>query len=542
MRRIMAVAVSVLTAAVAFAQTETPAPSADHLRLSKVAQIPSTKDVVLEFTFDSDVSQRLSELTCGCSRKQADGAATTPLAPDVKAAGTPTMVTVTLPASDLTNTVSLECVLAQTPAGGAKRTLMTTGVDLALRRELATKTTDLETATTNLSRWVSGVASAEKPMLGDVVEFPKRAIVKLTNANPCGRYQVKAQASGETVRISKPSKPGSDTHTLELTDLTPGKVYDIEFYQLDKDDQPIPSTKGMKTAGVNTPNAADKVAFTSQNATAVEGGMILQVTTSAPSVLVVDTREYDVKTGTGLTPKLGTPWEKDSYGRPVAKNLGTSFKVAITLEPGRSYQYRLHAFNADGVEQPTEWSSATTTLPLFDFTQPVEIAVTPVGFVVSWESSVEPDSADIILDYEDRDDLTATRDKPGAKVSMALGPSKSQEFLQTMIASRQEPKAGSTTKPPKPPKLVVQLVKMVATPTGTVKKTATRELRILLPQEKEETKAVMASLALKDDEKQKLLDAVTKTIEGTGRFKSGGTKFNWAGVFNVALKFLAGGL
>ena len=546
MRRIVAVAVTILTAAVAMAQNEGAATSSE-LRLMKVEQVTTSKDVSFAFTFDTDISKRLAEFKCECSRRAADASETLPVNPPVKGGESPTAARVTVPEKDLKEMVAVECTLTHAAPGGVARTVITTTADLALRRDFVAKVTELENVSARLARYEQGVVGAQPPAWVDVTTSPKRAVVRLTG-NPCAKYELKASATNEVARTSR-SSPGSSTHILEVTDLTAGKSYDLEFYQLDANDRPINSTRVSRAAGIVTPSEANKVAVTEQLPSAVEGGVVIQGKTNVPAVVVVDVREYDKDTGKHGTEKLAPAWPQSGgiNDRPAAKDLQPTFRVTAPADPGKFYQYRLRALNADGIETTTDWGDreAVSVPAAFGFTQPVEVAVTPVGFIFSWESSVPPDEVSIMVDYDDRADLISRKEKPGTKTfSMALDPAQTAEFLKTMTASKQVPAAAGAAPAPKPPKLVVYMRKEVPTLAGTAIRTAKQELRILLPQDKAETKTVMANLALTDGDKQKLVAVAEKTIEGGGRnpFASGGTKFNWNTVFNVALKLLVAGL
>lgn len=546
MRRIVAVAAGIFIASVASAQNQDAVASGDP-RLTKVEQVTSSKDVTFEFIFDADISKRFAEFKCECPRRPADGSKALPVNPPVTAGESPTAISVTVPERDLKDMVAVECTLTHTAPGGVGRTLMTSSADLALRRDVIAKSGELENVSARLAKYESGVFGAQPPAWLDAVTSPKRALVRVTG-NPCAKYELKASAKNEVPRTSR-SSPGSSTHTFEVIDLTSGKSYDLEFYQLDSNNQPIPATRVSRAGGIVTPAEANKVAFTEQLPSAVEGGLVIKGKTNIPAVVVIDVREYDKDTGKAGAEKLASAWPQSAgiNDRPAAKDLLPAFTVTAAADAGKAYQYRLRALNADGVETQTDWSdqAAVTVPPAFGFTQPVEIAVTPIGFVFSWEASAVPDEVTVTIDYEDRNDLIIRKEKPGTKtLSMALDPSQTTQFLRTMTASKQVPASVAATPAPKPPKLVISMTKDVSTLGGMATRSTKQELRILLPQDKAETKTVMANLALTDGDKQKLIMVAEQTIDSGGRnpFSSGGTTFNWKAVFNVALRFLAAGL
>jgi hypothetical protein len=188
--------------------------------------------------------------------------------------------------------------------------------------------------------------------------------------------------------------------------------------------------------------------------------------------------------------------------------------------------------NADGVETSSQWEdyAAVKTLPLLDFTSPVEIAITPVGFVVTWSASMEPDEAVLTVDYGSNS-VDSRKSAPGIDVSMALGTAATKDFLAAM-----SPKATTSSDKTPKPKLIVEIRKKITTTSGSETRTAKREFRIALLQEKEETKAALTALALAPEEKTKLIGVAEKAVSGRR-----GTKFNWGQVFSAALKiFLAG--
>ncbi|MFL6236150.1 MAG: hypothetical protein ACJ76N_23665 [Thermoanaerobaculia bacterium] len=506
------------TAQVASQQTTNLEP----LHLTKVSHQSTVDDVLLDFSFNSDVSQRLAEFTCECTRMQARGGDVSPLAPRVVAGETPTTVRVRIAKADIVSTNVLECTLSQTSPGGHQQNVLTAGIDLTLRRELAQTKTEL-------FRCSSGLAIAQKPVLREVIAFPEHAVIRLLG-NPSGRYRVQAKAEGEEPRISNPSVPGSPTHEVKLGPLTPGKTYDLEYWQLSDKDKAIARTTEKSPGGLKTPKAAAEVTFSNQHVKAVEAGIIVEAATNVPALVSVDTREYNPATGTAGAVVPGKEFLRDEYGRPPADALQISFRVPLRLQAGQMYQYRLRAINADGVESPpTQWDAqdAVKGLPVLDFTSPIEVAVTPVGFVVTWTAN-DPEY-EAVLTVDDGDEsVDVKRKSPGPEVSLALGTVATSDFLKAMIAPRNDKIR---------PKLIVEMHKTVATLTGQETRSVRREMRIALPQEKAETRTLLDTLALSPTEKAKLIAVAEKTINT----KAKGLKFNWNQVFGVALRLLLGG-
>ena len=219
------------------------------------------------------------------------------------------------------------------------------------------------------------------------------------------------------------------------------------------------------------------------------------------SVRVTARKVIDRTTG-----KYGSP--KTAHQAMVAGKRDYVLEIS-DLEPASDYDYAVTATNPYGDENPIEGRSFAT-LPVFGFKNALEVSITPIGFLVTFEATDVPDSAGLRVKGKGfLRENSATMSGKVAKLSLDLTDTK--EFLKTGDA---QPTLEAFVK--KNGQEVTQQIKVAFEPLDTAK-------------------AKIQALSLDQTEKDKLIAAV----DGVSKKRWGGT---WGSiipeVFKLALTFI----
>lgn len=218
-------------------------------------------------------------------------------------------------------------------------------------------------------------------------------------------------------------------HALPFQNLEPGKTYRFEVWVVDAANKPVESSRATSFDGVPLeypmPSDPGKPGLTIGKPG--KEGSVDQVTARDATITVTADRDADAevrftkvrdrKRGDFVPgPSKTISLEKD---RPIA--------VTIPLDAGTEYDFEVVARSTYG-DTARRGPLNLTTLKEFGFEKPVEISLTPVGFLIKAIATEKPDRAGVILTGKGYELKAEAKQIENETVTMALTTDKLRSF------------------------------------------------------------------------------------------------------------------
>jgi hypothetical protein len=228
-------------------------------------------------------------------------------------------------------------------------------------------------------------------------------------------------------------------HALPFQNLEPGKTYRFEVWVVDAANKPVESSRAASFDGVplEYPMPSDSGKPGLSVGKPGREGSADEVTARDATITITADRDADAevrftkvrdrKRGDFVVgPNKTIPLEKDRQA-----------SITIPLDAGAEYDFEVVARSTYG-DTAKRGPFSLTTLKEFGFEKPIEISLTPVGFLIKAVATEKPDRAGVILTGKGYELRTEAKDIKDQTVTMALTTEKLRSFATEFADVPQE--------------------------------------------------------------------------------------------------------
>lgn len=475
----------------------TTAPALGEVEVTHLKPKIDENEIIISLDFGSDVSALRAGAVLMCDQYAADKKVNLQLRAEAEGGGAPTEIVFKMPTDSAQRSDFLVCSASSTAS--EFRTTPQLTLDVSSARKLAEAERKLHARDDDAAK---RYAPPRRVFFRRVERMPGKLIVYFGTPS-FGSVQARIKGGQE-----KPPSTPSTEHRFEFDNLVPS-TYEIEAWVVDATNREVSSSRtDMDDQGkllrFVVPENPGKVGLSDINVNRKSDSAIFTFNTDDDASVRVTARKVIDRT----TGKYG----RDLTADEALAEGKRSFRLMLNpLEADSEYDYSVTTINPYG-EQGTSGVRSFKTLPRFAFKSPVEISLTPVGFIVGFETTDVPDAAGLRVKGKNFSRENSPDVISGNVVKLSLSVEDTKTFL----------KAGDNQ-----PTLEIYAKKGEEQEIVQNMKIAFEQL--------ESTKRKIRELSISDPEREALI----KAIEEVSKKKWGETWGNIIpSVFKLALQFL----